>query len=236
MVFKRLRKLTEIEAELKEEIAKDRTSEKVYYLIYELVYRYLMRSKKVHGVSDMEGIATVAAEDLYMKIYNGGEVNYWIGYIAKTIICSIKTYRSMVDTQIIDATNDSDLRDGIIRMSTSNSEGIIEKRNFEYDRILDSMFCESIPETIDSILRKICRYNEYSREFFEIRTAIVVSIITDREIDDFMIDEEFYPYYRFVSSVLKDKLKVEMDKDFENNSLMGNMTQIQIETMAGVIS
>lgn len=236
MILSKMRKLTEIESELKEEIAKDRTSEKVYLLIYELVYRYLMRSKKVHGVVDMEGIATIAAEDLYMKIYNGGEINYWIGYIAKTIICSIKTYRSMVDSQIIDATNDSDLRDGVIRMSTSRSEEIIEKRSIDYERILDSMFCESVPKTIDSILKQICRYNEYSEEFLKIRTAIVVNIITNGCVDDFMIDKDFYPYYHFVFSVLKDKLKLEMDKDFEHNGLMSNMTQVQVETMTGAIS
>lgn len=230
-----LRKLTEIENELKLEIERDRTSDKVYLLIYELVYRYLMRSKKVRGTTDMEGVSTIAAEDLYIKVSKGGEINYWIGYIARTIISSIKEYRSMNDPQIIDTTDDSDLRDGVIRMSTSRSEEIIEKRSIDYERVLDSMFCESVPKTIESILRKICRYNEYSEEFYKIKTAIMVAIITDGVVDDFMIDKEFYPYYRFMFSVLKDKLKIEMDNDFEHNGLMSTMTQVQVETMAGVI-
>ena len=231
--FQKLRKLTEIENELKQEIEKDRTSEKVYNLIFELVYRYLLRTKKVQNASDLEGISTIAAEDLFMKIYGGGEIRCWIGYIAKTIICSIKNYRSMTDTQIIDATNDSDLRDGVIRMSTSSAENIIEKRSFEFDRVLDSLFCESIPNTVDKILSKICRFNEYSAEYYIIRSAILVTFITDNKVDDFMIPDELYPYYLFVTSVLRDKLKLEMDKDFSNSNLFGSLNQVQVETMSG---
>ena len=139
----------------------------------------------------------------------------------------------MTDTQIIDATNDSDLRDGVIRMSTSSAENIIEKRSFEFERVLDSLFCESIPNTVDKILSKICRFNEYSAEYYIIRSAILVTFITDNKVDDFMIPDELYPYYLFVTSVLRDKLKLEMDKDFSNSNLFGSLNQVQVETMSG---
>lgn len=232
----RLRRLYEIENELKDEINKNVNNPRVYELIYELVYRYLQKTHKVDTEEDRVGVATVAAEDLYMKIYNGGEINYWTGYIAKTIICSIKNYRRMTASEIIDTTDDSDLREGIIRMSTSNSDDVIERRLTEHDRILDILFCDSVPGIIYKIVSEVCRYNEYSEEFLQIYTSVCTFILTDGFVDEFMIDENLYSYYKFILNVVKIKLGIEMDKDFEYQSnVTSNLSQIQVETISGAL-
>ena len=70
-------RLIDIESEIKELIEIDIEKPIVYQKIYDLVYFYLKRRHLLCTEQDFEDVAHIGATDMYLKVFNGGEIHSW---------------------------------------------------------------------------------------------------------------------------------------------------------------
>lgn len=224
MIFMRL---IEIEANIKKLIEEDVNNPEVYNEIQRLAYLYLKRYKKMNKDIEAQEVSHLVASELYYKVVNGGEIYSWLGYMSKTMIWFIRKYRSMTDTQMIDTTEDTQLYEAVLDMSVRSSD-----KDDKYNEIVDYIAVNDLPNIVNRILERICRYDSESSEYMNIHMSIIMSLITDRFVTVF-ISEEVEPYCRLMYSIVKDKLTAEVEQLFKSESFEGNYTLMQMLAMEG---
>lgn len=201
-------RLIDMENELKALIEKDPKSPEVYNKIYKLSEYYLNWRKLLNNSHDVEEVATIMAEDLYMKIYRGGSIGSWIGYIRLYCKAAIRIWRKMTSSEIIDTSNDICLAESIVLMSTSYP------KSFEDDRIIDEMYFDNIPQVIDTIMENISRYPKYTKAYMNCKLSILLSINAGRFIS-YNLDKESLSYTRLIYNVILNNIL----KEFKMNNV-----------------
>ena len=226
------KKLSEIESELRDLIEKDINNPEIYNKIKELAFRYMKRSKKMNNNEETDEVATLAAEELYMWILNGHRIYNWICYISRCIPRYIIMYRNMTSSEIIDVDGDPMLEDSIVTMSTSGSE---DMNYSKYNEISDIICLEYIPELVNSILERICRYSQYSSEYLNIYISIIFSLADNNNFHTLFLSEEIIPYCRLMFNIVKDKLYCELKSLYSSNeNQYSNYTVLQLIAMEGI--
>lgn len=219
-------RLIEIEDNIKKLVEEDINNPEIYNEIQKLAYLYLKRYKKMNKDIEAVEVSHLVAAELYYKIVSGGQIFSWIGYMSKTMIWFIRKYRSMTDTQIIDATDDTQLHEAILSMSVRS------ENDSKYDEIVDYIAVDDIPNIVNRILERTCRYDSDSSEYMNIYMSIMTSLILDRFVTLF-VDEDIQPYCRLMYSIIKDKLTSEVEQLFKTESYGSNFTLIQMLAMEG---
>lgn len=191
-----------MENHLKELIEKDIHSNDVYYQIYELAFEYLRRNKLMNNESEYDGVATLVAEDLYMKILKGGTITSWIGYIAMSKMGFIRQYRKMTSSEIWDVSDNVSLRDSIISMCSSGSYELAVSLYNDSNTMLSM---PDIPNQIESIMESHCRYNRYSSVWMNLYVSALLTIMKGSVVE-YRLKEGEAMYLRVMLARIEEKL------------------------------
>lgn len=216
-------RLVDMENELKALIEKDVKNPDIYNKIYKLSEYYINWRKLLNNNSDVEGVATIMAEDLYMKIYRGGTIESWIGYMRLYCKAAIRMYRKMTSSEIIDTTTDPNLAEGIVLMSTSYPE------SFEDDIITNKLYFDNIPNIIDNFMENISRYPKYTKEYMNSKLSILLSINAKKFIS-YNLDDSSLAYTRLLYNIVLNKLL----NNFKDNNVKrasNSFSLMQLYTM-----
>lgn len=220
-------RLVELEDQLKAEIEeKGVQDQSIYNTIYRLSFYYLRHKKAITSTEDTETVAHFMAEELYMKIYNGGQIHSWLGYISKMYKGSIKSWRKMNSSEIIDVGANSDLEDAIVNMCMSSSNGLAD-----YQHIYDKSYLDSIMTVINRVLEDSI-YPEYTRTYINARLSLVFSILQGRLVL-YSIDKKDMNYIRLLYNRVKEMIvrNVRALSAGNDNCLPGNLTALQLFTL-----
>jgi len=210
----------DIEKELKVLVEKDVKNPEVFNKILELCYTYLMRRKIVATSDDALDVATIMAEDLYMRVYKGKtHINSWIGYISKSYHSGIRQWRENFSTEIIETNDNYELGNAIMQMcySMPTSE--------DYKIIADFSFLEQIPETVDSVM-KDSKYYEYTKSYLNTKLTLLISLNKGKFLK-YNLDSSESNYARLLFAVVKNKI-CENIRINNSSDTMGNLSFLQL--------
>jgi len=210
-----------MESELKRLVAEDVKNPEIYNKIFELSKSFIIRGKYVSNFTNVVDIATIIAEELYLKIYNGGKIDYWVAYIGKTMPAYIRIWKKLYGSEIIDTEDNFEMSNAILSMSFSN--------NNNYSSVTDYDFINYLPNIINNVLNEI-KYYKDTKPYLNIRLSLLLSFIKGDFVSYNLSDIES-SYARFVFSVVKEIIK---DNLRENNVIdndLGELSILQLYTL-----
>lgn len=214
--------LIEIENKIKSMVAEDVTNPDIYNQIYKLVYYFFKRRHLVTDYKMAEEVAHLAAEELYLKVYNGGEIYSWIGYINRSYQAYIRLWRSLNGSEIIDVSTDDALRESIVSMCVSDpfSNATVETINLDY--------IDNLPDIIDKIMKN-SKYYEFTKEYTNARLSIMLSLLNGK-FTSYNLNESDKMYTNMIYTMMKDKLISELG--ISDSSSMSSFSLMQLYSMS----
>lgn len=218
-------RLIDIENKIKRLIAEDINNPEIYKNIYDLCYLFLMRRHYVDYPFQADEVATIMAEDLYMRILKtDNTISSWLGYISKYYHMAIRYWRKINSSEIIDTTNDYDMREAILSMSSS-----LGMQDEDYRIVIDMMFFDSIPGMVDSVLEN-SRYFPDTLEYSEAKYTILVSLCRGVFTDSgcsINNTEYIHLLYNIVRSKILDIINKNISRDTSDS-----LTLLQLYTLS----
>ena len=220
-------RLVDIEKKIKLLIAEDIENPEVYTTIYDLSFRFLRRKSLMNSYSDAEEVAHIMAEELYLKVYRGGTITSWIGYINRSYHAYIRIWKKMNGSELIDTSNDYELEKAIVYMNSSI------RTMSEYQEAMDNVYFESIPKAVDYIMSK-SKYNEDTLEYMNSKLSILLSLCSNKFISyNQRIEDEMYTRILYVAT--KDHIAKSINVETsETGELNGGLTMMQLFTLSNV--
>lgn len=218
-------RLVDIEKQIKVLIEEDVTNPEIYNKIYDLA-AYFLRWKKAVPEYDIDGVASIVAEELYLKVYNGAEIISWIGYLSRFYHAAIRVWRKMNSSELIDATDNYELAQGVIMMSTSGSLTDTES----YQKVFDNLYFDSLPLTIDSVM-EASRYAEYTKEYMNARLSIVLSLCSNKFIS-YNLSKSEEMYTRMLYNLAKDRIVENVKDNNADDHFLSSMSLMQLFTLS----
>lgn len=216
-------RLVDIEKKLKTTLeSKDLSDPEVYTCIYELCFGFMSRNKKMSSYTEAEEVATIMAEELYLKLMRGGSIISWLGYISKSYQAYIRMWRWMNCSEIIDTVDNLEIREAILSMSLSINNSL------EYQKVSDKSYLESIPGLIDNILSR-SRYVFGTREYIDAKLSILLSLISGKYIS-YGQNESCKMYTSILLQFVKSEIAESIAINKENSPTQG-MTILQLFTL-----
>lgn len=211
-------RLVDIEKDIKRLIEENGVEdERIYTKIFELSYFFLRRNKLMSTPKEAEDVAYTIAEELYLKIYNGGEIYSWIGYINRSYQAFIRVINNMNRSEIIDTSSDYELREAIVSMSTSNNNNESQRRT------LDKIYFESLPLVIDNVMNRSI-YDKYTSNYLNSKLSILLSLQSGNFISYNQEEIKDEMYTRMLYVKVKDKIveavALYTREDDDNSNLM----------------
>lgn len=209
-------RLVDIEKELKALIEKDITSPDVYNCLYKLSFQYLLHKKAISNYDDCAIVAHTMAEELYLKVYNGGHINSWLGYMSLSYHAFIRVWRNMTQSQIIDVEGRSDLEEAIVNMCTSSATS----NSYDYQVMYDRSYLESIDKLVDLVVDNSAVPSD-TKKSMNMKLSIMLSVTYGRYIE-YHIDDADSNYnrllYNKVIDVISNNLKsISVSNDSDGN-------------------
>lgn len=218
-------KLIEIENELKEMLKAVNVSDSdIFNKIYQLGYEYIKRYGHVYDEKDRIEIATMLTEDLYLKLYKGGSIKSWIGYMSFAVKASIRQYRKMTSTEIFDVSENPAMIDGILSACTDTTDAC----SSQYSKIYAIDLINELPHYIKRTLENCCRYKMYTSEWNSIYLCILVSLANNKTVITHIEDEGLKNYVKLMCSLILDKIsqKLRTSLDLESKKCSSNALQL----------
>ena len=214
--------LIEIENKIKAMVAEDVTNPDIYNQIYKLVYYFFKRRHLITDYKMAEEVSHLAAEELYMKVYNGGEIYSWIGYINRSYQAYIRLWKSLNGSEIIDVSTDEVLKESIVSMCVSDpfSGSTTEIANLDY--------IDNLPDVIDKIMEN-SKYYEFTKDYMNARLSIMISLMAGRFIP-YNLSESEKMYTNMIYTMMKDKLISELN--ISDSSSMSSFSLMQLYSMS----
>lgn len=222
-------RLIDIENQIKSLVEEDVTNPEIYNKIKDLA-EYFLRWKHLVSGNEVEDVAYIIAEELYLKVYNGGTISSWIGYINRFYYAAIRVHRKMNGSEIIDTEDDVELANGIVAMSTSGSDYSSEG----YKRILDNMYFESLPDVVDEVMRR-SKYQEFTKEYMNSRFSIILSLCSTKFIS-YNLDKPDEMYTRMLYTLAKDLIIENVKANSGEDETYSNLSLLQLFTLSNASS
>lgn len=214
-------RLVDIEIELKQLIENNASDMDVYNKIYDLVYRFLKYKKALNNEFEYEETASIGAEDLFLKIYNGMPIVSWIGYINLSHFAYIREFKKKYYSEVIPTEGNPKLAEGITLMSAAsllqNPFDFLKTENLEYIE-------NGIEHTINKILDNSVFLN-YTKEYYNAKVSIILSILLGK----FVVfgDKKDKNYIHILYILTKDKIMKNIG--FGDNILSEALKQYALE-------
>lgn len=204
-------RLVTIEQDLKELIAKDKNDPKVYEKLFELIYKFFLRNKIVWSYDVAKEISHTMAEDLYLRILNPEKppITSWIGYIYHSWLTYVVQYQKSTN-QIIDALNNIDLEESILRMISASSMD-----NDDINMIYTKDYLKSIPKIIDDVLDK-SHFYKYTKPYIDAKASLLLSIAQGTYVP-YNLNEIDSRYVRVLYRALCERIVSEIRPDSTND-------------------
>ena len=166
-------RLIDIEEELKQLIDSNPSDTDLYNKLYEFVYRFLKYKKVMNNEFEYEEVASIGAEDLFLKISNGGKVSSWLGYINISHLGYVRKKKKKYFSEVIETEGNPKLAEGITLMSAAsllqNPFDFLKTENLEYIE-------NNIETTINWVLDD-SMFLRYTEEYYNAKLSIILSIL-----------------------------------------------------------
>lgn len=196
---------SECEEELQTLINKNRNDSKICQLLHDITFNYLYNVLKPGShLYDYEMIAWDLAADIFLRIRNGANIQYFTNYIARTLnIYYLRQYEHENWSVIIDTTKDYDLEKGI----QTGCVGIRENEYSKIENILTGIYFSQFESILTDIM-KTTKFPFNSKERLNIQLSVLLTLIHNK-LTYFRIEESSKPYINLIISQIKNKLIVE---------------------------
>ena len=221
-------RLVDIERKIKSTIEESGLSDpEAYENIYSLCFEFLYRGKKMSTRKDTEEVASLMAEELYMKLVNGGSIISWLGYISKCYHAYIRMWRGMNKSEIIDTEDNYNVYEAVINMST----GMDNK--MEYQKVVDKEYLMVVPSVIDGVMKR-SRYVFDTKEFINAKLSIILSIAAGKFINYGNDDiNSMYTNMLFQYTVSEISRSI-INNASADDAALGNFTALQLFAMENI--
>lgn len=220
-------RLVDIEKELKVLIEKDIESPDVYNCLYKLSYQYLLHKKAISNYDDAAIVAHTMAEELYLKIYTGGHISSWLGYMSLSYHAFIRVWRKMTQSEIIDISDDSNMEEAIVNMCMSSSSS----SKHDYQKLYDESYIDHVEDLIDIIIDNSAIPTDTSKSL-NIKLSVMLSLMNGK-YTEYHIDERDSNYTRMLYNKVKDIIctNIECISDgYSENE--GSLSLMQLYTLS----
>lgn len=196
------------------QIEEDPSNPEIFNNLKLLANFYFRGVKFVNNVQQLEEICNIAAEDMYMKIYKGLDIQNPIGYLYSYRYTYLNEMKKIEYTEVIDAEG-YDVAMGILTMCVGSSMSLENS----YDVVWIKDYLRRIPKQVDYILDNCCRYKKGTSVYRNIYTSIILSLMCD-DVVTFFIESKIYNYFLLMLNKVRDALF----DDIKNNLLDNNLT------------
>lgn len=159
-------RLVECEQKVKELIRSDKNNPEIYNLLQQMILFFLKRKKAPGGAARIEEISYTMAGDVYMKILQGDEIEYFLGYFEKKYREYFKDYYEVEKYMV---PFDPILDDPVYFKQLSGTK--------DYSESLNRVYLEKIERVIDKVMEKGCRYPYNSYEYLNIKLSLMISLL-----------------------------------------------------------
>lgn len=192
-----------------DQIKEDVNNPEIFNNLRLLASFFFRGTKFVSNQEQVEEISNIAAEDMYLKIYKGVEIQNPIAYLYSYRYTYLKEMQKMLYTEVIEAPT-YDIKMSVITMCMGSALSIKK----DYDKIWLVDYLERIPDKVDSILSKVCRYKKGTSIYSDIYISIILSLYLDDESALF-IEQKLHNYFL----LMLNKIRNELYEDIKYNLL-----------------
>lgn len=202
---------------IREQIEEDPNNPEIFNNLKLLAHFYFRGTKFVNKEQYLETISNIAAEDMYMKIYKGMDMKNPISYLYSYRYTYLKEmqkldYPDIIDTQDLDYGYDMSM--AIIQMCSGSSMAFDD----DYNIVIIKDYLKRIPNLVDSILSKCCRYNKGTSIYKNIYTSILLSLLKNETVT-FFISSTLHNYLLLMLNKVRDELFDDIRNNLLDNDL-----------------
>lgn len=219
-------RINDLEKKLKEAIEEDINNPDVYNMIFELSKYFLKQNRVLSCTVDLEEVAHLMAEELYMKILRGGEIRAWLGYMNFAYKQAVGTWQKMFGREFIDASNDFDLENAIVSMSVA---GGYELTPFQY--LYDNSYIEGLIIQIDDLM-EASRCVEGTVEYMNTRLSLILSMSHGMFVS-YHLDAAQMQYANALLNVLQIMIRDDL-KEVGEEKMMTHLSLLQLISLEGL--
>ena len=201
-------RLLELESSIKSRIRESKDDPEIYNLLQKMTFMFLARKKACKNEKDREDISFIIAGDLYMRILDGEEFSYYLGYLEKIYreyLC--KFYEGYNNHLPLDPSIDA------------NHELLGSPTLFDYYRLNNQIYLKEIYRVIDELMDETCKYKPQTKEYLNLKISLILSLIRG-ETSFFHLGEEQKFYLKFLVVKFYDKVRNE-GLDIDSNLCIG---------------
>lgn len=176
-------KLTEYEVLIKTLVKKNPQDPEIYNNLQKMIEMFLRRKKVCNCRKDYEDLSYVLAGDMFMKIYQGDKIDYYLGYLEKVYRPYAHRYYDENDVERINVEDVTD-RDSYKRSLYGSND---------YDTIISKLFLEEMEDIINEVMLQSCKYDPSGPAFLNLKLSLVLSLIKGEEVYyNLSPDQKFY--------------------------------------------
>lgn len=218
-------RINDLEKKLKRAIEEDVNNPDVYNMIFELSKYYLKQNKVLSCTIPLEEVAHLMAEELYMKILRGGEINKWLGYMNFAYKQAVGTWQKMFGREFIDCRDDYDLENAIVSMSVA---GGYELTPFQH--LYDNSYIEGLTVQINKLM-DASRCVEGTSEYMNVRLSLILSM-THGMFVSYHLDDSQRQYANALLNALQIMIRDDL-KEVGDEKVMTHLTLLQLVSLEG---
>lgn len=210
---KKNQSVAKIEERLNYLVENDIENEEIYTLLKRLAYIYINQNKYVYGYSGIEDVCHDVAADTWMAVLNGRRIHAWIYYIGRMIKLSYVTRQRNIEHEIIDASDNIELKEGIKRMCASSSISCIN----DFDIMERNLMLDNIGNTINETMNHI-KFKRGTREWSQIYLNVSMNLLNELDNKPYSylrIDDNLKPYVQLTIAQFK--------RQFSNSGFMDSV-------------
>lgn len=188
-------RLVEYEELIKSQIKDNRRNPEIYTNLQKMIEMFLRRKKVCKTTKDYQDMSYLLAGDIFMKIINGEDISYYLGYLEKVYRKYAHQYYKDNSSEIIeydDSTNVEELLYGY-------------RSSYAYEYIGNKLYLENIGKVIDQIMYQSCKYDPESSAFNNLKLSLILSILRNQEVS-FHLNHEQTFYLKMILTNFYDKI------------------------------
>lgn len=171
---KRNSNILEMEKRLDELVSTDIYNEEIYKILKDLAYIYIHQNKYTTGYNGIEDVCHDVASDIWMSVIGGRKIKAWMFYIGKMIKISYIQNQKNIEHEVIDVSDDPNLKDTIKNMCASSSISCIK----DFDDMERNLMIDSVPGMIRETLNHI-KFRPHTPEWNQIHCNVCLNLLRE---------------------------------------------------------
>lgn len=193
-------RLVEYEQSVKELIKSDRTDPEIYNLLQGMALMFLQRKKACNTAKDAEDISFMLAGDIFMRVIEGEDFNYFLGLLEKIYRSYVTLYYVDNKTEYLTFDASVDTQRTVYGHSTT----------YEYACCANKMYLEEISSVVTKVMESSCKYRKGTPVYLNLQLSLMLSVLRGR-LTTFHLQPEHEYYLKlllvnFYSRVKEDGL------------------------------